>query len=469
MFEVVEGPAGFNQGIGPALVQNDVCYFGVSGPVKGRGLWKTDGTEAGTSLLFPWAEDLGGIRPTPLGEERFAFRGGTPETGIELWSSDGTPEGTSLVLDIDPGPASSGVGLLSSFRERVVFVALTSGAGSEPWVSDGTPEGTFPMGDLVPGPDGSYPTQFTEFEDRMYFQARNSEGVPILWRWNGVAGSSPTKVLAPQLGEIPWPADLTVSGDRMYFTANQGQLLFTTTGTPSSVMEIPVNASGFEPRGPFFALGESGSVLFGAFTPADGVEPWISDGTLSGTRLFADTFPGGSTGFQFPIQGLWTVATGNFERVGAGILFASSGQASGVTLHSVPVAATGVGWVQAILSGCGTDGGLKLRAPQPAVLGSTFDLNLNGTQPSAVSQLWFSGEFDILPFGEGCNLLLSAPMLLATTQANGAGKASFPLPIPPTLHGVGIPIYFQGLAIANGGPLLGVAELSGALEVLIGS
>lgn len=62
---------------------------------------------------------------------------GAPLSNQELWSSDGTVEGTRRVDDVEPGPAGSQPGYLTSFGGFVYFAATTSLDGRELWRSAG--------------------------------------------------------------------------------------------------------------------------------------------------------------------------------------------------------------------------------------------------------------------------------------------------------------------------------------------
>ncbi len=81
------------------LVYKGALYFGGRG-----GLWKSDGTAAGTLLVkgfsstYPYV--LYGL--TEVGGTLF-FAANSSDSGVELWRSDGTQAGTSLVKDITPG------------------------------------------------------------------------------------------------------------------------------------------------------------------------------------------------------------------------------------------------------------------------------------------------------------------------------------------------------------------------------
>src|SRR5262245_52744934 len=65
------------------------------------------------------------------------FTAWTPQTGRELWRSDGTEAGTTLVKDILPGPDGSSPTWLVDVNGTVFFVV-----GTALWKSDGTRAGT---------------------------------------------------------------------------------------------------------------------------------------------------------------------------------------------------------------------------------------------------------------------------------------------------------------------------------------
>jgi ELWxxDGT repeat protein len=148
------------------------------------GLWRSDGTAAGTRLLKAFAsisED--GVPPsrlTPAGDRLF-FRADDGIHGVELWKSDGTPAGTVLVRDIATGPRTSRPGELTAAGARIYFGALDDEHGYELWQSDGTAAGTLLVQDILPGPAPSNPDQITAAEGTLYFTANDGEHGRELW------------------------------------------------------------------------------------------------------------------------------------------------------------------------------------------------------------------------------------------------------------------------------------------------
>jgi ELWxxDGT repeat protein len=142
----------------------------------GRGLWRSDGTAAGTSLVKPVGRPLDfplappPTWPTVVGDRLF-FVADDGEHGVELWMSDGTPAGTVLVRDIAPGEASSEPSWLTAAGGRLYFAANDGHSGNELWESDGTAAGTRRLQDLLPGAGSSDPKRLTVSGNRLLFTA----------------------------------------------------------------------------------------------------------------------------------------------------------------------------------------------------------------------------------------------------------------------------------------------------------
>ena len=85
--------------------------------------------------------------------------------GVELWKSDGTDASTTLVEDINPGSAGSYPGSVNSagplqsvnVAGTFFFSADDGTHGFELWRSGGTAPGTELVEDLNPGSAGSFP------------------------------------------------------------------------------------------------------------------------------------------------------------------------------------------------------------------------------------------------------------------------------------------------------------------------
>ncbi len=131
-------------------------YFFASDGITGRELWRSDGTAAETLLVRDICPGVCGSTSELAGFDRVppstplvqmagkllfnAYPGG-------LWRTDGTRAGTQPLPDQPFGKISD----LISNGSMVFFRAESSGRGVEPWRSDGTVEGTSLIQDLCPG------------------------------------------------------------------------------------------------------------------------------------------------------------------------------------------------------------------------------------------------------------------------------------------------------------------------------
>ena len=162
-------------------------FFQADDGVRGRELWKSDGTDAGTRLV----KDIKSGRPdlydspeelTSVGGELF-FRGNDGVHGLELWRSDGTAAGTRLVKDIRSGRASFGPHNFKAVGRRLFFAANDGKHGYELWTSDGTAAGTRLVRDVWPGRrHGSRPDLLTNVRGTLFFVASEPRHGKELWK-----------------------------------------------------------------------------------------------------------------------------------------------------------------------------------------------------------------------------------------------------------------------------------------------
>jgi ELWxxDGT repeat protein len=365
-----------------------LVYFFASDDETGSGLWRTDGTAAGTfrlsdtvgfvvartgrsaffSVYLPedrawelWLTEglpsntvrvAGPFRSVSSGlwmptQGVLYFAADDVLHGLELWRSDGTPAGTYLVADVRPGPESSFPWELTDVGNRLFFQADDGRQGSALWTSDGTALGTKMIFDPVPGSQShSGPGIFRVAGRRLYFL--NFEDRGQLWTSDGSRRGTVRLTNFAPTGSFA-VLDATVLGNRLVFVADdttQGQELWITDGTKSGTRTL-TNFSYAHSFTSFFttqppsiphlarsALGDR--VLFLANDGVHGLEPWISDGTGKGTRLVRDLCPGACQGAAgFGTQPPATASGGLFYFSGwngAFELWATDGTAAGTRL-----------------------------------------------------------------------------------------------------------------------------------------
>jgi trimeric autotransporter adhesin len=328
-----------------AVVFENRLTFQVDDPFHGQEHWITDGTAAGTYPLeaCPGPCDSNPSKPVITGP-RFVFAARTPEEGFELWSSDGTPEGTALLKSLRPGPESGLMGFgdpLQPFGDQALFAAFGEGQGqpNQLWITDGTLDGTRPVFD--PG-SGLTTVLAGSRAGQAFFLFAAPGAEPVLWATDGTTpGTRPLRTLAPPAGE----ADLApLAAEDLVFelsrfdaeTRRHWPELWRTDGTTEGTAPIALfrdlYAGEREPSNTaiqFFRLPQRLLIQFD--DGVHGAEPWVSDGTRSGTRLLLDLLPGAASSFpeQWIPVGDRTVFSSHIFSRGVEVLWATDGTAAG--------------------------------------------------------------------------------------------------------------------------------------------
>ncbi len=114
------------------LVDVDGTLFFLAQDFSGRRLWKSDGTEAGTSPLTPVGDPW--LFKRVVIDDKLFFTFGDSNHGGELWTSDGTLNGTFMVEDSTPGSTGSWPTEILSFNGGLFFNGDDGTHGREPWV-----------------------------------------------------------------------------------------------------------------------------------------------------------------------------------------------------------------------------------------------------------------------------------------------------------------------------------------------
>lgn len=248
------------------------------------GLWRSDGTPAGTRLIT----DLGSTDPYDFPPDGLTVvQGSLLFFGWHgLWTSDGTTSGTSLICStVSGGTASSDPAPFGKLKGKFFFTA-DDGTQRRLWTTDGTAAGTHPVDELSPVTVDVYAP--FPFEGRVIFwgSVANDSGMFIT---DGTAAG--TVKLAPVVAQRA-----VVHGRSVYFSnwdaASPGIDFWRSDGTPSGtrIVRTFAGASGFVNQYAELAITPDAVFLL-VDDGLHGKELWKSDGTADGTVMLTDICP----------------------------------------------------------------------------------------------------------------------------------------------------------------------------------
>ena len=280
-------PGGFNY-------VNDTLFF-----FTPAGLWQSDGSAMGTSLLVENVPQQRTVRgyPTGISSNKFYFLIDDHSTNtLELWRSDGTTGGTIHLLDMgetnrpDPFHSPADVNGLLYFANK---------ERQELWRSDGTPGGTVFVATTTPTPEyAAKIDEITGLGSTAFFVANDHVHGPALWRSDGTtAGTVMVKDIDPTPDVNIAPSQLTAAGGFLYFMADDrvhGAEVWRSDGTTAGTL-LPLDVRpGVDSSEPAELTAFRGKLYFAADDGTHGRELWRSDGSAGGTVMVKDSpTPGG--------------------------------------------------------------------------------------------------------------------------------------------------------------------------------
>jgi ELWxxDGT repeat protein len=266
------------------LDKNLIFVLDTDNPSHPPGIWRSDGTPAGTNLLL--------AEPYPNGFFMTAMRSGnqlffiahdSSLTQTSLWRTDGSTAGTWMVLD---GSKIGNLGFITDVNGMLFGTGyLPNGGNTFMYVTDGTPDGTRFIHEFSGVID---PYQHLSWNGALYFQEWNK-----LWVSSGTISSTHLLGQFQMFSNNLNPLIPTFTGveNQVFFAAkddSHGSELWRTDGTPAGTLLVKDIFSGTLGSDPL-PVASLGPLLY--FTAEDGVhgrELWRSDGTGAGTTLVKD-------------------------------------------------------------------------------------------------------------------------------------------------------------------------------------
>ncbi len=210
-------------------------YLSANDGINGQELHYSQGDSFSTNMVKDiWPGLNNSSNPmwlTKIGSQMI-FSADDGENGRELWITDNTEEGTRMIKDINPGNNSSNpTGPMKEMGGYLYFSANDGVHGWELWRTDGTEIGTTMVSDINDGENSSLSWGSTAHwhgeytlahNGYFYFSANDGERGEELWRTDGTESGTELIVDVNIGDDGSWPWWLTVMGDKIYYTAWDG-------------------------------------------------------------------------------------------------------------------------------------------------------------------------------------------------------------------------------------------------------
>jgi ELWxxDGT repeat protein len=264
---------------------NNEAYFSGYTNSYGLELWKSDGTDAGTVIV----KDInpGTVPRTPYGRNAdpnhfFTFNNTLYFTaekegyGIELWKTDGTESGTTMVKDINSGSSSSNPNHFFIYNNEIYFTASTSSNGRELWKTNGTDAGTVMIKDIYPGTGNAINStlpMFNIINNTLYFMAESTYNRLAIWQTDGTT-SGTSEVIPVVLGNY---SKVVTYHNKLYFSgydATNGYEIWESDGTATGTHLLQDINAGTDNSSPLEFYIYNDNLFFTAYDVNSGREIW---------------------------------------------------------------------------------------------------------------------------------------------------------------------------------------------------
>jgi ELWxxDGT repeat protein len=271
------------------LICKDTLFFHASIPNGNSGLFKSDGTPAGTKLTveLPWGFEY----PVVFNNKIVYF---DAKDGVYI--TDGTTAGTQKLFTVDNVRPSGFV----EYNGKLYFAARTSTSRYETYETDGTVAGTqlfyFPA-------IGAYDDvrKIVKAGNYLYIQANTyTGGENLLWASDGTNAGS---VMIKDMDYMGYYLDMAEYNNKLYFTVSNTQL-WSTDGTIAGTKEVKSGlAVGgirkmFVHNNELYFMGED-------IVINNKMDLWKTDGTDAGTIKLTDSLALCESIYGFPTKTLY--------------------------------------------------------------------------------------------------------------------------------------------------------------------
>ncbi len=224
-------------------LRDEVLIFEVSSNGLENGLWRTDGTAAGTFML-----QGGDFSKFKVVDDNLYYLKRESATKRSFWKTDGTVNG---ITRISPDQAQFSVIDHIDLNGSIYFITEILGLVTMV-KSDGTIDGI----EDIESPIFNWVSDMVTLGDQVIISAETDDEGYELWVYDSVDNEWRQLVINPGIGNSNFVIEGTVFEDKFYFTANDGvhgDELWVTDGTPENtemIMDLWPGENGSEP-GPY--------------------------------------------------------------------------------------------------------------------------------------------------------------------------------------------------------------------------
>lgn len=192
-----------------SLVAHGTTAWFAAADASGTALWRTDGTQGGTTKVADVPRYNGPLVATASGVFFAVDQSTSSVYQHQIYHSDGTAAGTGPIGNplVNYGEAYTAVG------DGLLFRGSDNDHGVEPWISDGTAAGTHLLADLAPGTADSFPSPPAEHQGHGFFWASDGHQ-SALWQTDGTADGT---VAIPGTANHGTGGEIVSAGSILYF------------------------------------------------------------------------------------------------------------------------------------------------------------------------------------------------------------------------------------------------------------
>lgn len=289
------------------FVFNEYVYFDLLTSTGDRALWRSDGTNAGTTMVVDYdngALNAQRIKFSQALNNFYVVQTKSTENAAEsiFWVGNGASIEGKAAIDNLPGHTLTEATVIGAAKDALIVRGVSAELGGEPYVLRATGKLTL-LDDIVPGTKGSNPIEAVEIgSGHTVLFGSSPNTTTALYSTDIATGGNPLLIdeLKPTSGTTRFSLNSALVSDRLYFVVSGADLsgIWVTDGTPKRSQRVTLP----EPLKSSSALSLLGSfqgrLLFCDRAGGTGCEPILSDGTPGGTMLLKDINPGDAPSFS---------------------------------------------------------------------------------------------------------------------------------------------------------------------------